>query len=170
VVSQVPSYNHFCPVSSHVLLILSESHLHAMLEMSSPMTSCIHHVLSSKRISSSIAPMIDPVWNLRKPFFHSEQPLELLDQEDQLMKCNTSRVIEHNPIQQYAMPPMHQRESGTVDREVFFLSTVPLSFLLSDQLILHHFLCPLLRKSQDEISFRGEDCNTPCYKNANYFH
>jgi cytochrome bd-type quinol oxidase subunit 2 len=38
------------------------------VSMISLVTLCIHPVLSSKRISSSIAPMINLVWNLRKSF------------------------------------------------------------------------------------------------------
>jgi hypothetical protein len=83
-------------------------------------------------------PMIDPVWNLRKSItlefekvlFHFEHPLELVDQEDRVMKCNTSRVMKHNLIQQGAMSPTHGRKSGMDDREVLLLSTVPISFLL----------------------------------------
>jgi hypothetical protein len=30
--------------------------------------------------------------------FHSEHPLELLDQEDRVMKCATNRVVKHNLI------------------------------------------------------------------------
>jgi hypothetical protein len=113
-----------------------------------------------KRISSSIASMIDPVWNLRKSLalelenvlFHSEYPLELLEQEDQVMKCNTSRVMKHHPVLQDAMSPMHRRKSCMGDQKVFLLSTVPLSFL--GQCVFHHFLCSLLHKSQDEISFK----------------
>jgi hypothetical protein len=123
------------------------------VSMISPATSCIHPVLSSKRISSSIALMIDSVWNLRKPFVHFEHPLELLDEEDRVMKCNTSRVMKHNPIRQGAMSPTHGRKSGMDDREVPLLSTIPISFLLPSQCIFHHFLCPLLCKSWDEIFF-----------------
>jgi hypothetical protein len=86
-------------------------------------TSHIHHVLSSKRISSSMAPMIDPIQNLResltleleKVLFHSEHLLESLDQEDRIMKPKTSRVMNHNPILQGAMSHTHRRKSGMGD-------------------------------------------------------
>jgi hypothetical protein len=35
-----------------------------------------------------------------KILFHSEHLLELLDQEDRVMKRDTSRVMKHNPILQ----------------------------------------------------------------------
>jgi hypothetical protein len=131
--------------------------------MISPATSCIHHVLSSKRISSSIAPMINPIWNLRKSLtlefekilFHFKHPLELLDQEYRVMKRNMSRVMKHNLILQGAMSHTHGRKSGMDDQEVLLLSIVLISFLLHSQCIFHRLLCPLLRKSWDEISFRG---------------
>jgi hypothetical protein len=56
-------------------------------------------------------------WNLRKSLtlelekviFHSEHPLELLDQGDQVMKHKISRVMKHNLIRQGAMSPTHER-------------------------------------------------------------
>jgi hypothetical protein len=90
------------------------------------MPSCIHPIRSSKRILSLIAPMIDPLWNLRKSLtlelekvlFHSEHPLEMLDQEDKVMKRNTSRVMKPNLILQGAMSPKHGREAAR-DTEKF---------------------------------------------------
>jgi hypothetical protein len=48
---------------------------------------------------------------------HSEPPIEL-DQEDQVMKHNTSRVMKYNLIPQGTMSPTHGRKSGMGDREV----------------------------------------------------
>jgi hypothetical protein len=134
--------------------------------MSSHVTSCIHHVPSSKRVSSSITPMINLVWKFfprwvmscltlepEKVLFRSKRLIEL-DQEDRVMKHNTNIVVNHHPILQGAMLPTHERKSGMSDHGVFILSTIPLSFLLRNQCTLHHFLCPLLRKSR-EISFKG---------------
>jgi hypothetical protein len=50
-----------------------------------------------------------------KVLFHSEHPIELMDQEDRIMEHNTMRVMKHNPILQGAMSPMHGRESGMYD-------------------------------------------------------
>jgi hypothetical protein len=108
-------------------------------------------------------------WNLRKFFLLSEHPLEWLDQEDWVRKCNTSRVIKHNPILQGAMSPMHRRKSGMGDLEVFLLSTVLLSFLIHGQCVFQYFFCPLLQKSRDEISFKGGGgYNTSWYGSPNY--
>jgi hypothetical protein len=54
---------------------------------------------------------------------------------------------------------------------IFSLFNCPdIPFLLCQD-ILHRFLAlPLLSKSRDEISFKGEGCNTLCYKNLNYYH
>jgi hypothetical protein len=68
-----------------------------------------HH---PKRISSSIAPMIDPIWNLRKSLtlelekvlFHFEHPLESLEQEDRVMNPKTSKVMKRNLILQGLCP------------------------------------------------------------------
>jgi hypothetical protein len=110
-------------------------------------------------------------WNLRKFFFRFEYPIKLMDQEDWVMKCHTSRVMKHDPILQGTMSPTHEGKSGMGDREVFLFSTVPLSFLLRGQCIFHRFLCPLLHKSRDEVSFKGGGgCNTPCYNSPNYLH
>ncbi len=45
----------------------------------------------------------------------SEHPLELLDQEDRVMKHTTSRVMKHNPILQVVMSSTHERKSGMGD-------------------------------------------------------
>jgi hypothetical protein len=94
-------------------------------------------------------------WNLRKSLFLFEHLLEWLDQEDQVMKRNTSRVMKHTPIPQGTMLPTHRRKSGTGDQEVFLLSIVPLSFLIRDRCVFHRLLCPLLHKSRNEISFKA---------------
>jgi hypothetical protein len=115
-----------------------------------------------ENISSLIAPMIDPVCNLRKyltlefekVLLHSKHLLELLDQEHRVMKCNMSRVMKHNLILQGAMSHTHRRKNDMDDRKVL-LSTVLISFLLHGQSIFHYFLCPLLHKSPDEIAFKG---------------
>jgi hypothetical protein len=115
------------PLSSHVVMI-SLAH------------SCICHVRLSKSMSSSLAPRIDSVWKFlprwvmssstlefEKVLFHSEYPLELLDQEDQVRKHNTSRVRKHNPILQGARTPTPGRKSGMGAWEVFLVhcSAVP---------------------------------------------
>jgi hypothetical protein len=92
------------------------------------MTSCIHPILPSKIMSSSIAPRIDSVWKflprwdmpsltleLEKVLFHSEYPIEL-DEEDGVMKRNTSKVMEYNLILQGAMSPKHRGKSDMDDR------------------------------------------------------
>jgi hypothetical protein len=109
-------------------------------------------------------------WNLRKFFSIFEHPLELLDQEDRVRKRNTSRVMKHNLILQGTMSSTHERKSGMGDWEVFIFSTVPLSFLIRGQCVFHRFLCPLLHKSRDEISFKEESCNTLCYSSTNHLH
>jgi hypothetical protein len=52
---------------------------------------------------------------IEKVLFHSEHLLELLYQEDRVMKRNTSRVMKHNLILQGAMSPTHRRKSGMDD-------------------------------------------------------
>jgi hypothetical protein len=88
-------------------------------------------------------PMEDVALTLRyeKVYFFSKLSLELLDQEDWIMKCNTSRVMKHNSIQQGAMSPTHKRKSCMKDRKVFLLWTILISSFLHDQCALHRFLC-----------------------------
>jgi hypothetical protein len=151
--------------------------------MTLPVTLCIHPILPSKRISSSIAPMIDSVWKflprwgmlsltleLEKVLFHSEHSIEL-DQEG-VRKRNTSRVMKHNPILQGAMSPTQGRKSSMRDREVFLLPTVPISPILRDQCILHRFLCfpPPFVNLGMRFLLRREGCNIPCYDFPNYLH
>jgi hypothetical protein len=57
------------------------------------------------------------------------------------MKCNTSRVMKHNPIRQFAISPMHERKSFTKDQKVFLLRTIFISSFLHEQCALHRFLC-----------------------------
>jgi hypothetical protein len=74
VVSPVPSW---IPLGALIALVNHQGHSNTKIVLSilrhvsmiSHVTSCIHPVLSSKRMSSSIAPMIDPIWNLRVLFF-----------------------------------------------------------------------------------------------------
>jgi hypothetical protein len=132
------------------------------------MTSCIHPVPSSKRVSSSITPMINSVWKFlprwvmsssmlefEKVLFYSEHPIELMDQEDCVMEHNTRRVLKHSLILQGVMSPMHRKKSCMGNREVFLLSTYPISSSLHGQCIIHRFMYPpLLHKYRDEISFK----------------
>jgi hypothetical protein len=145
------------PLLSHVIMI-------------SPTPLCIHPVQLSKRMSSLIMSRIEPVqkflprWvmsslmlEFEKILFHTEHPIESMDQADRVMEHNTRRVMKHNPILQGAISLMHRRKSCKGNREVFLLSTVPMSSFLRGQCIFHHFLCsPSSHKSQDDISFKGE--------------
>jgi hypothetical protein len=82
-----------------------------------------------------------------KVLFHSEHPLESLDQEDRVMKHATTRVMKHNPILHGEMSPMHRRESYMRDREVFLLSTVLIPDILLLIRSMHHssfLVLPLL--------------------------
>jgi hypothetical protein len=67
-----------------------------------------------------------------------------MDQEDRVMKSNTSRAMKHNPILQGDMPSMQRRESGMDEREDL-LSTVPIPDILLATQSIHHssFLVPL---------------------------
>jgi hypothetical protein len=130
-----------CSLSSHVILI---SHV----------PSCIHPDLLSKKISSLITPMIGSIWKFlpwwrmssltlgfERVLFHSEHLLELLDQEDWVIKRDTSRVMKHNPILQGDMSPTHRRKSCMRGWEVFLLPPVPISSFLHGECIFHRFSC-----------------------------
>jgi hypothetical protein len=49
---------------------------------------------------------------LQEVIFDLEHLTKLVGQMDRMMKCNTGRVMKHNPIIQGAMSPMHRRESA----------------------------------------------------------
>jgi hypothetical protein len=87
-----------------------------------------------------------------------------MDQEDRVMRRNTSRVVKHNPILQGAMLSMHGRKSGMDDRE-HLLSSVPIPEILlaTRSMYRSSFLVPSPSKSRDEISFKGEGYNISCY-------
>jgi hypothetical protein len=105
--------------------------------------------------------------NWRRPFFHPEHLIKLMDQEDVVMKCNTSRVVKHNPILQGAWSSMHGRKSGIDDQEVlpFQLFWYPISFLPLGQCIIYRFLCPLLLNLETRFLLR-ERAVTPHVTNS----
>jgi hypothetical protein len=158
------------PPLSHVILI---SHV----------ALCIHLDLLSKRISSPITPMIDPIWKFLPGWrmspltleceevpFLSELLLELLNQEDRVMRCHTSRVMKCNQILQGAMPPTHRRKGGMGDWEVPLHLIILITSLLHNQRVLHRFLCfpPPFINLGARFILRGEGCKTPCYGSPNY--
>jgi hypothetical protein len=142
--------------------------------MISPVPLCIHSILSSKRIPSSIMPMIDSVWMFLPHW--GDVVLDIGTRESSFpfgasdrvgprrwsTEAQHNGVMKHNPILQGTMSSTHVRKSCMRDREVLLLSIVSISFFLHGQCIFHRFLCPLLHKSRDEISFKGKDCNTLC--------
>jgi hypothetical protein len=80
-------------------------------------------------------------WKLRKFLFHSEHPLELLLEEGQVIKHNTSRIMKHNLNLQGALSPTRRRKklherprrsppSNGPDILVSPWSTHPTSFLV----------------------------------------
>jgi hypothetical protein len=153
------------PPSSHVILI---SHV----------ASCIRLNLLSKRISSSITLMIDPFWkflpgwrmspltlDFEEVLFLSELPLELLNQEDRVMRRHTSRVMKRNQILQGDMLPTHRRKGGMGDQEVLLHLIILMTSLLHNQRVLHCFFCfpPPFVNLRTRFLLRGEGCNTMCY-------
>jgi hypothetical protein len=53
---------------------------------------------------------------------------------------------------------------------IFIYLDISLSFSTSRHSFVVSYVPPPLLKSQGEISFKGEGCNTPCYNFPNYFH
>jgi hypothetical protein len=108
-------------------------------------------VIQEKVISNAL--MIDLVWKFlprwvrlsltlefEKVFFLFDLPLELLNQENRVIRRHTSRAMKRNQILQGAMSPMHRRKGGMGEREVLHL-TVLISSFLHDQCALYRFLC-----------------------------
>jgi hypothetical protein len=84
------------------------------------------------------------------------------------MKRATTRVMKHNMILNGEMAPMHRREGCMKDQEFFSFFQLPQYPISSGYLVSPLFIIsctppPLLRNSRDEISFKGEGCNTLCY-------
>jgi hypothetical protein len=80
-------------------------------------------------------------------FFLFELPLELLNQEDRVMKRATTRVRKHNPILHGEMSPTHGRESYMRDQEVVLLPTILIPNILHAIRSMHHssfLVLPLL--------------------------
>jgi hypothetical protein len=88
-----------------------------------------------------------------------------MDQKDQVMRCNTSRVVKHNLILQGAMSSMHGRKSGMDDQEDLPLSAALIPDILLATRLMHRssFLVPIPSKSRDHIFLSGVGCNTLCY-------
>jgi hypothetical protein len=126
-----------------------------------------HHLHSCQSSFRSISLTLMGVVSIgvqhEKVLPHPEHPMKLLDKEDWVMDATwwesttcTGRL---------------RMKSCMRDQEAFLLLTVPIFSSLHDQCILHRFLCfPSFHKSWDEIFFKGECCNTLCYKNANHLH
>jgi hypothetical protein len=126
------------PLLSHVVMI-------------SPVHSYIHPVQLSKRMSTPIVSMIESVWKFlpwwamssltlefENVLFHPERLIKSMDQEDRVMRRNTSRVVKHNPILQGVMSSMHGRKSGMDDWEDLPLSTILIPDTLLATRSMHH--------------------------------
>jgi hypothetical protein len=109
-------------------------------------------------------------WNLRKFFFLSEHPLELLDQENRVRKHNTSKVMKHNPILQDAMSPTHGRKSGMGDWEVFLIQLFhyPACYAVNASFIVS--CAPFFVNLMTIFLLRGEGSNIMCYSFPNHLH
>jgi hypothetical protein len=179
--TQLP-YSSFCIADFEQVPYMVSVHFWAMLSWSH---SCLHVSvlfryprecrlrprqgsipLGSSYLNGGCRPWL---WNLRMFFPILSIRLELLDQEDWVMKPKTSRVKKHNPTRQGAMSPTHERKSCMKDREVFLLWTISISSFPHDQCALHRFLCfpPPFVNLGTRFLLSEEGCNTPCYGSPN---
>jgi hypothetical protein len=112
---------------------------------------CTQPVRLSKGMPYPIAPMIKSVWKLLPQW---AMPSLMLEFEKVLFH------LEHPT-----------KKSGIDDREDLLLSTVLIPGIILATWSMHRssFLVSPLSKSWDKISFKGEDCNTPCYCLLNSF-
>jgi hypothetical protein len=142
--------------------------------MISPVPLCVHHVCFSKIMSSPIVSRIDSVWKFlprwamssstlefEKVLFHSEHPIELMDQEYWVWSTTQGESWSTVWFYNGARSLKHGRNSRMANREVSFFQRSQHPPPRSMHLSL--FIVTLLCKSRGEISFKGEDCNTPCY-------
>jgi hypothetical protein len=132
VVSQVPSYDHFTLIVLLYWLSLSSTVLgvdslqamsfwsHTWLRVSI-LFSFQKNIIFGRaedRFSLEVLTrlgMSSMTSEFEKDLFYSKHPLELMGQEDQVMKRDTSRVMEYYPILHGAMSFMHGKKSGMDD-------------------------------------------------------
>jgi hypothetical protein len=185
--SQVPSYNHFILVVLLYWLSLSSTSLG--VDSLQAMSFWSHTWL---RVSISIyCPREYRLWSHRwsilfgssypdgglssltmgydKVLFHYEHPLELMDEEDRVMKRDTSRVMKHNPILQGDMSSTYGRKCCMRGQEIFLLLTISILFFPQSRHPLSFLVLPppFINLGMRFI-LRGETYNTPCYGFTNY--
>jgi hypothetical protein len=126
--------------------------------------------LRSRRLSlqfrSSYAKgeMLASALDLETILLHLEYPMKMSDWEGQVMNAtwpdSATGSVTHAWKEKLHGRPW--RSSSRLSRYLL-VSTTNASFII--------FLCsPSFRKSRDEISFKGEGCNIPCYGNPNQGH
>jgi hypothetical protein len=100
--------------------------------------------------------MSSSMLEFEKVHFHSEYPIELMDQEDRVMEHHTRRVMKHNLILQGAMSLMHGRKSCMGNQEVsLFQRSKYLCFSMINASFIVSCAPSSFHKSWDEISFKG---------------
>jgi hypothetical protein len=110
-----------------------------------------------------------------KVIFYSKHPLKLMNREDRVMKCDTSRFMEYNLILQDIMSSMHGRKIDIDNWYILLLATISIPFLRHAQCIFHHFFYPppphpSFINLRMRFFLRGEGSNTPCHQNPNPSH
>jgi hypothetical protein len=88
---------------------------------------------------------------------HPEHLMELTGEEDWSMDATLMGV--YNVLWETEKEKAHGRPRSFPPfdcSEIVFYSSIKAPFIISCAF-------PSFRKSQDEISFKGESCNTPCY-------
>jgi hypothetical protein len=178
-----------CSSRAHVSLILSKyptwcRSTSSHVIMISLMPSCICHVWLSKRISSLIMPIIDPVWKflpwwrivtLNIGIWESSFPFRASAWvagprgPSNEARYKQSHEAQSDSIMWYVA---HARKKKLHGRLKFFLPSRSSDIIFSPWSMhpLSFFVLPSFRKSRDEISFKGKDYYTPCYDFSNHLH
>jgi hypothetical protein len=153
--------------------------LSSCVVMISTMRSYIHPVLMSQRTSFSNAPMFDSAWkflldrgcrlNLEIwegsfPFWAQVVGPRRLNNEVQHKQSHEAQSDSTGCYVAHARKEkLHERLRSFPPSNYLDILLPPWSMCPSSFLVLP----TSLRKSWDEISFKGEGCNTPCYRNPN---
>jgi hypothetical protein len=129
-----------------VVLLLSSTYT----ECDVPSLQCFH-VSQLKKTSESTAELSSTEWSHWSQIALSTTSNRVIDRRD--------HIVRHKMIRPYKL---HRRLRGSSFQSPR-LHILPVKVFI---IFVHIALvAPLLSKSQDEISFNGEGCNTLCYRN-----
>jgi hypothetical protein len=123
----------------------------------------VHDIIHISQFKKCLKPPVDEVVedtiSLKPDLAYKCYPVKILEQQDWTTRKKTTRFYKVHVIQ-WMMP--HGKVRSSYDQIIQ-------SFSHQGKFEPHPHIFPSLQ-SWDEISFKGEGCNTPYYKILNYPH